>query len=85
MINERTDYTFLRIIGSGGFAKVYECHLNNKKYALKLIKRNMEQENLDRYLFEKEILKCKELKHPNIIEMKEYIEKHKIYVLVNNY
>ena len=82
IINEKTEYRFIKLISRGGFANVYECIKGSEKYALKIIKLEKSEENLKGYDLEKEILSDEKTKHPNIIKMLNYIHEYKIYVLV---
>ena len=61
---------------------MYECIKGNEKFALKIIKTEKSEENLKGYQLERDMLSNDSLKHPNIIKMINYIDEHKIYVLV---
>ena len=82
IINSETDYQFIKLISKGGFANVYQCLKDGQNFALKKIKKEEYYKNEKGYKTEIDILMNKEIEHPNIIKMKEYIERNKIYVLV---
>ena len=82
LINNRTSYQFIRKIFTGGFATVYQCLKDKKNYALKMMIKSKEKTNQIGNNLELDILR--QVKHPNIIKMIEYIDKHNILVLVNH-
>ena len=66
------DLKFLKIIGEGSFAKVYIAHLikeNNKKVAVKVIKKSSVKKEMYKKLVEQEIKILSTLKHPTICEL----------------
>jgi serine/threonine protein kinase len=83
LINSTNKYNCIRQISHGGYAYVYECEgKDGKRYALKNVNiiGDVKKEKGDR--LEREILQNKELQHPNIIRLHEYLTKERIYVLV---
>ena len=76
------DYTIIRKIGKGGFAKVYTATRGKESelYALKKIEKN--DEHTEKYIEgELEIAKQK-LKHRNIIQILEYFRDGSIYIVM---
>ena len=76
------DYTIIRKIGKGGFAKVYAATKGKEAelYAMKKIKKN--DKHTERFIQgELEIAKQK-LKHRNIVQIFEYFRHKNIYILM---
>lgn len=72
----RSSFDFLKIIGSGGFGKVYQVVSNYSKnhYAMKIIsKRQIEEYEMLNQL-EKEIEIMDKCRHPSIIDLKACFE-----------
>lgn len=75
----RSKFEFLKILGSGGFGKVYHVVSNYSKnhYAMKVIsKRQIEGYDMLNQL-EKEIKIMDKCRHPNIIDLKACFEDSK--------
>ena len=76
------DYTIIKKIGKGGFAKVYTATRGKESelYTLKKIEKN--DEHTERYIEgELEIAKQK-LKHRNIVQIFEYFIEGSIYIVM---
>jgi serine/threonine protein kinase len=57
-----------RVLGSGKFGFVKEAVLNDKHYAMKVLKRNEEWDGNDKRMVREEIEVMKNLDHPKIIK-----------------
>ncbi len=68
-------YTVVRTISEGAMGVIYEAERNNQRYALKLIRSTLEEEDqrreqLERFVREAEI--ASRVNHPNIVRIHDY-------------
>ena len=83
-----TRYDIIKIIGEGGFGKVYYAKnkFSNTEVSIKTINKS-KNENLlfDNLSIENEIDVLKSLSHPNIMKIYEFYSNEESYFLVNEY
>jgi len=79
----RDKYTLGEEIGRGGFSIVFDakCKTDNEKYAVKIVEKNLIQEDIK--LLKREIDIMKKVDHPNILKLIEIFEDdEKVYIIM---
>lgn len=83
MLQQVNDYKIIDVIGEGSYGKVYRViDPNNRIYAMKTLKINyQDKKNVEHVQREMETLK--KLKHPNIIDLIDFIEQdNHVYLII---
>lgn len=89
MIPDRIlNYKINRLIGEGGMAKVYEADLDSKlgtKVAVKVLDRHLATEESLKERFRQEAKSMTQLKHPNIVNVLNFVEEKDTLAIVMEY
>ena len=85
-LSEIKNYRIGRKIGQGGMGEVYECFDNrNKKYAIKILKKEFAQSPVLVERFHREAKIMFTLNHPNIVKVFDMNEEDGIYYILMEY